>query len=140
MDAGTLPCKGTSDDRTDSAATSGDHDPQRFAHVPILGRRHAIPAENPPSFRTVDLGRRHPVLAGNALTRVGVIESELIAAVVAHRHGHVSEVHHLDFMWMAGLCAVRVVASMDGGQRGPDDRVWAVRCHTPSIGTPQGIA
>ncbi len=132
--------KGTGDDRADSAPTSSDHDPQRIAHALILGRWHAITAENPPSFRTVDLGRRHPVLAGNPLTRVGVIESELIAAVVADGHGHAPQVDHLDLMWMARLGAMGVVTPMDGGQRGPDDRVGAVRCHTPSIGTPLGIA
>ena len=30
---------------------------------------------------------------------------------------------------------VRVVAPMHGGQRRPDDRVWAVRCHAVPIGT-----
>ena len=140
MDASTIARKGTGDNRADAAATSSDHDPQRFAHALILGRWHAITAENPPSFRTVDLGSGHSVLAGDPLAGVGVVESELIAAVVAHRHGHAAEVNHLDVMRMARLGAVRVVAPMDGGQRGPDDRVGAVRCHTPSIGTHRGIA
>jgi hypothetical protein len=35
---------------------------------------------------------------------------------------------------VTGVRAVLVVTTMYGGQRGPDDRVWAVRCHTPTIG------
>jgi hypothetical protein len=40
---------------------------------------------------------------------------------------------------MAGVGTVRVIAPVDGGQRGPDDRVGAVRCHTASIGTSDWI-
>jgi hypothetical protein len=32
---------------------------------------------------------------------------------------------------MAAFGVVGVVTPVHGGQRGPDDRVWAVRCHTP---------
>ncbi|MCZ3388789.1 MAG: hypothetical protein LH645_06610 [Actinomycetia bacterium] len=71
---------------------------------------------------------------------MGVIESELIAAVMAYGHGQVSQVHNLDLVRMAGLGAVGVVASMDGGQGSPDNRVGAVRCHNPPIGTSWGIA
>ncbi len=59
---------------------------------------------------------------------------------MADSHRQVPKVNNLDLVRMAGLGAVRVVAPMDGGQRGPDDRVGAVRCHTTSIGTFWGIA
>lgn len=59
---------------------------------------------------------------------------------MADSHGQVPKVHNLDLVRMTGLGAVRVVAPVDGSQRGPNDRVWAVRCHTTPIGTSRGIA
>jgi hypothetical protein len=41
---------------------------------------------------------------------------------------------------MTAVAAVRVVAPVHGGERGPNDRVGAVRCHTACIGTPPGPA
>jgi hypothetical protein len=65
---------------------------------------------------------------------MGVVESELVAAVMAHGHGHVAEVHHFHVVWVARIGAVHMITPVHGGQRGPDDRVWAIRCHAPSIG------
>jgi hypothetical protein len=71
---------------------------------------------------------------GLALTVVSVVEAELVAAVVTHRHGHLSEAYHLDVVGVTWICAVRMITSVHGGQRGPNDRVWTVRRHETSIG------
>jgi hypothetical protein len=71
---------------------------------------------------------------GLALTRVCVVEAELIAAVVTHRHGDMAEVHHFDVMRVTRVCAVHVVTPVHGSQRGPNDRVGTVRCHVLGIG------
>ncbi len=71
---------------------------------------------------------------------MGVVEAELVAAVVADRHGHMAQVDNFDLVRMAGIGAVRVVAPMNSGQGSPDDRVGAVRCHLATIGTSEGIA
>ena len=65
---------------------------------------------------------------------MGVVKAELIAAVVAYRHGHVPEMDHLDLVGVTALCGVHMVTPVHGGQSGPDDRVWAVRSHTLTIG------
>jgi hypothetical protein len=70
------------------------------------------------------------MLARDALAGVSVVEPELVAAVVADRHRHGPQVDDLDLVRMAAVGMVRVVAPMDGGQRGPNDRVGTVRCHT----------
>ena len=71
---------------------------------------------------------------GLALTVVSVIEAELVAAVVAHRHRHVSKAYHLDIVGVTRISAVQMITAVHGGQRGPNDRVWTVRCHETSIG------
>jgi hypothetical protein len=99
----------------------------------VFGR--TLGGVNTPPFRKVDLRGLHPMLAGDALARVRVIEAELVAAVMAHGHGHRSEMYDLNLVWMTAACGVRVVTTVHGGQRGPDDRVWTVRCHLVPIGT-----
>src|SRR5215203_2121724 len=74
-----------------------------------------------------------------ALAGVGVVEAELIAAVVAHRHCHVPEVDDLDLVRVTALGRVHVVSPVHGGQGGPDDRVWSVRSHNRSIGSSSAI-
>ena len=81
-------------------------------------------------------GGRHAVDAGLLLTAVHVVESELVAAVMAHRHSQVAEVDDLDIMRVTRIGRVRVVAPVHGSQCRPDDRVGAVRCHESPIGTP----
>ena len=74
--------------------------------------------------------------SGFAFTRMRVVEPELVAAVVAHRHRRWAEMDNLDVVGVAALRPVHMVAPMNGGQRGPDDRVWAVRSHVMSVGRP----
>ena len=71
------------------------------------------------------------MLDRDPLASVSVVEAELVGAVVADRDRHVPQVHHLDLMGMAAVGVVGVVTPMHSGQRGPNDRVGAVRCHTP---------
>ena len=80
-------------------------------------------------------------MVGDVLAGVRVVEPELKAAVVAHRHGGGSQPHDLDVVGVAGVDVVTVVTPVDGGQSGPDDRVraaWAV--HRLSIGRLGGTA
>lgn len=75
------------------------------------------------------------MLEGDLLTHVRVVETELVAAVVANSHGGRSKPDDLDLVGMAAFGAVRMVASMDRDQRRPHDRVWAIRTHTKRIGS-----
>ena len=77
--------------------------------------------------------------ASLALARVGVVKAELMAAVVAHRHGHVPEVHDLDLVGVAAFRGVHMVPPVHRSQSGPDDRVWAVRSHNRTIGNSAAI-
>jgi hypothetical protein len=55
-----------------------------------------------PTFRAVDprrvLSGSGAVDVGLTLAGVGVVKTELIGAVVAHGHGHMPEVNHLDLV------------------------------------------
>lgn len=81
---------------------------------------------------------------GLALATVSVVKAELVGAVVADRHGQVSEVHDLDIVRMAAVRTVLMVAPMHGRQSRPNDRVWTVRSHPLAIGklvaTPEPIS
>jgi hypothetical protein len=74
------------------------------------------------------------VNVGLALAAVSVVEPELVAAVMAHGHRHMAKVHNLDVVRVTRIGAVQMITPVHGGQRGPDDRVWAVGCHEISIG------
>lgn len=75
------------------------------------------------------------MLGRDLLAHVGVVEAELVAAVVADGHGRGAKTHHLDLVRVAGLGDVRVVTTMDRDEGGSHDRVWAVRTHESAIGS-----
>ena len=68
-------------------------------------------------------------------THVGVLKTELVAAVVAYCHGCWPKADYFDLVWVARLGRVRVVAAMDRDERGSHDRVWTVWTHPLSIGS-----
>ena len=78
------------------------------------------------------------MLSRDLLAPVGVLETELVTAVVAHRHRRRPQAYDLDLVRMAAVARVRMVPAVHGHQGRPHDRVWAVRTHAYPIGTRSG--
>jgi hypothetical protein len=54
------------------------------------------------------------VVRSNLLAHMGVVETKLVTAVVAHRHGGRAEANNLDLVRVAAITRMRVVAPVDG--------------------------